>query len=331
MKITAILLLAICVACGLALAQTASGQEKIIIRAGFTSNIDSPPGRELRLFKQLVEGKHPGKVEVQIFPDEQLGKGTEMLQNVRSGNLEMGVFISEIPSLDVRLGYVELPWLYDSDAHFAKVMAGAVGKELLGIIGERGAKPLSIWWNGYRQVGTTKKAIRKPEDMKGLKIRIAANPQRTRTFRSLQAAPTMIPLGEVYTALQLGTVDGAEATTFIWPQTQWDKVIRYFTLLNYSCAPNFALLSTKFWSSLPPEVQQTITQAAGEVERYSYEKASHWNDEYLGMIDKKVEIIKLSAETLAAFKRAVEPVYEEYREKAGSKLIDLTADRGGRK
>lgn len=305
--------------------QYANAQGKTIIRVGFTSGADSPPGRESKVFKQILESRLPGKVEVQIFPDEQLGKGTEMLQNVKLGNLEMGVFISEIPGLDPRLGFIELPWMFDDVSHFQKAMSGPIGKELLSVIDEKGIKALSIWWNGFRQVGTVKKAIRRPEDMKGMKIRIAANPQRTETFKALGAAPTMIPVGEVYTSLQLGVVDGAEATTFIWPQTQWDKVVKYFTLLNYSCAPNFALMSKKFWDSLSPDIQKAVLAAVVEVEKYSYEKANQWNDEYLNMMDKKVEIIKLTPDVFSAFRKAVESVNDGFKQKFGSKWLDMAA------
>jgi tripartite ATP-independent transporter DctP family solute receptor len=298
------------------------GAEKIVIRIGFTSDSDSPPARESKFFKKILEEKFPGRINVQVFPTAQLGKGTEMLQNIKMGNLEMGLFISETPALDMRLGFLDLSWLFDSVAHFQRVVEGPVGKDMLSIVEEKGIKALGIYWNGFRNVGTVKKPIKRLEDMKGLKIRIAPNPSRTATFKAFGAAPTKIPSGEVYTALQMGVVDGAEATTFVWSGHKWDEVVDYFTVLNYSCQPNVAMMSGKFWNSLPKDIQKGVEETSDAVAKWSYKVGESWNKGYLGMLNKRVKIIEITPDALSEFKKAVKPVNQGFRKEYGDKWFE---------
>lgn len=303
-------------------ADSSYGTEKIVWRIGFTSTGESSALKETRMFKRILEEKFPGRLDIQIFPRSQLGKGTEMLMNVKMGNLDMGLFISEIPTLDMRLGFFDLPWLFDNVAHFRAIAEGPVGKDMLSLIEKKGIKPIGIYWNGFRQVGTVKKPVRKHEDMKGLKIRMAPNPRRTLTFSSMGAAPVKLPSGETYVAMQMGVVDGAEATTFVWSQKKWDEVIKYFTLLNYSCAPNFAMISRKFWNSLPTDIQKSIEEASNAVAKWSYENAEKWDQKAVDDIDKRVKVIRLTPESLSAFKNAVDPVKKDFRQKYGTKWFE---------
>jgi len=257
-------------------------------------------GMGAQRFADLVREKTGGRVNIKVYYSGQLfaGQQTNEFQLVRTGVADFALASTINWSPQVKeLNLFNLPFFFPSYKELDAVEEGQAGKAIFQRLRQLGVEPLAWGENGYRQLTNSKKPIRTPEDLQGLKIRVVGAPIFIDTFRALGANPTSMNWAEVLTALQQGVIDGQEnpIVGVIIPYKLWELGQRYLTVWNYVIDPLILAASAQTWRTFPPEVQKAIQEAALEAARYQKALARAGMDDgsalkYLSSIGVKVEI-----------------------------------------
>ncbi len=203
-----------------------------------------------------------GRVEIRMFPNNQLGGDTDMLAQLRSGALEMFTLSGNIlatltkPTAIFGVGYA-----FADYQHVWSAMDGELGAYVRGVIEKIGLHTLDkVWDNGFRQITTSTKPISTPEDLKSFKIRVPVSPQWTSLFRALGASPTSINFNEVYSALQTRIVDGQENSIQLIEIAKLYEVQKYVSVTNHMWDGFFFLINGRVWAKLPANLQEIIAR-----------------------------------------------------------------------
>jgi len=219
-----------------------------------------------------IRAETKGRVDIQIFPNNQLGGDTDMLSQLRSGGIEFftlsGLILSTlVPATSISgVGFA-----FNDYASVWKAMDGDLGAHIRSQISKAGIVPMEkIWDNGFRQITSSTKPIAKPADLKGFKIRVPPSPLWTSMFKALDAAPASINFAEVYSSLQTKVVDGQENPLAIVSTAKLFEVQKFCSLTNHMWDGFWFLTNRKAWEKLPPDLQAIVAKninAAGMKER----------------------------------------------------------------
>jgi tripartite ATP-independent transporter DctP family solute receptor len=230
----------------------------------FANNLPDthPMNVRAREMVAAIKAETGGRVDIQIFPNNQLGSDTDMLSQVRSGGLEFftlsGLILSTlVPAASINgLGFA----FPDYDAVW-KAMDGDLGAYVRGEINKAGLEVMEkIWDNGFRQTTAWSKPITGPDDFKGLKIRVPVSPLWTSMFKALEASPASINFSEVYSALQTRVVDGQENPLAIISTAKLYEVQKYCSLTSHMWDGFWFLANRRAWKAMPADVQTVITK-----------------------------------------------------------------------
>lgn len=213
-----------------------------------------------------------GRVDIQIFPSNQLGSDTDMLSQLRSGGIEFftlsGLILSTlVPATSISgIGFA-----FNDYASVWKAMDGDLGAYIRNQISKAGIVPMEkIWDNGFRQITSSTKAIASPADLKGFKIRVPVSPLWTSMFKAFDASPASINFAEVYSALQTKVVDGQENPLAIISTAKLFEVQKYCSMTNHMWDGFWFMANRRAWEKLPAALQAIVAKhinAAGLKER----------------------------------------------------------------
>lgn len=294
-----------------ALALTPVAQAKTTMRLGHGLAKGHPVDVSLELFAKLVAERSKGEIEIRVFPAGQLGQQRELLEQLQAGALDFAhANASPLAAFEPAFGVFDTPFLFRDKAHFFKVVDGPIGREILDA-----GKAKSLLGLAYQDNGTrsfyAKKAIRTPEDLKGLKIRVQPGPITTRMVNLLGAAATPLAWGELYTALQSGVVDGAENNVTALTLAKHGEVMKFYSRNEHTRVPDVVLASGVTFGRLKPDQQELVRQAALDSSKAHNE---NWQKE----LDKaEGDAVKLGVTFVdadkAAFRKAVQPMYDDLK------------------
>jgi C4-dicarboxylate-binding protein DctP len=189
---------------------------------------------------------------------------------------------------------------------------------------------LAYWDNGFKPMSANK-PLRRPEDIKGLKMRIQSSKVLEAQMRAVGAIPQVMALSEVYQALQTGVVDGTENVPSNFYTQKMNEVQKYLTLTEHGYIGYVVIANKKFWDGLPPDIRSTLEGAIKEATQYGNDLAKKDNDEALAAIRKsgRTQIIELSAEEKRAWKKALLNVHVEMEGRVGKQLVaDIYRETG---
>ncbi|MBS0643423.1 MAG: TRAP transporter substrate-binding protein [Proteobacteria bacterium] len=203
-----------------------------------------------------------GAVDIQVFPNNQLGTDTDMLSQLRSGAIDFftlsGLILSTlVPAASINgVGFA----FKDYDTVW-KAMDGALGAYVRSEIDKRGLTAMDkMWDNGFRQITSSTKPIKTPADLKGFKIRVPVSPLWTSMFTALGASPISINFAEVYSALQTKIAEGQENPLTLIQIAKLYEVQKYVSLTSHMWDGFWMLANKKSFNALPPDVQKVIAQ-----------------------------------------------------------------------
>lgn len=297
---------------GTAVADT-SGAD-VVIQIGFENSISEPIGEALEKWQQLLAEQGDGSIAIELYPDSQLGSKSELIDSMLMGEpvvtLADGAFYADygVPDFGIVFG----PFLFDDWDQCWNLIESDWYAEQSATLEEKGLKLLaSNWIYGDRHTLTTKK-VETPDDLKGLKIRVPSNQIQSIGFDVLGATSTGMDLGEVYQALQTGTIDGAENPLATLYGRKLHEVADYLLLDGH--VKNFTtwVCSADMFNSLTPEQQELLVSTGEEAGLYNNELQQKSEEEYLQMMkDEGVEVRELNDEEREAFKEAAAPFYEK--------------------
>lgn len=209
-----------------------------------------------------IQEETQGRLTISVFPNNQLGSDTDMISQLRAGALEMATMPTTLLSTLVPTAALPaIGFVFTSYDKVWPAMDGEVGAFMRKAIEKANIQPFErMWDNGFRQVTTSTKPIRGPEDLKGFKIRVPVVPLWVSLFSALGAAPTSIPLSEAYSALQTKIADGQENPLAIINATKFYEVQKYCSLTNHAWDGFWLLASGRTWRTLPADIQAVMAK-----------------------------------------------------------------------
>ena len=296
-----------------------SDSDTLVIRLGHIGFPESPFDRGARKFEELLEARLPGKVDVQIFGSAQLGEDKEMLEGLRFDILEMHVPSSVLHSVEPMFGVFDLPFLIEERGQMEEIADGPIGEALAEKLREHDLVLLAFWENGFRMITNNVRPVRRPEDLRGIKVRTPKDPERVKVFRAFGANPASMSFGEVFSALKQGVIDGQENPFSQIVPARFHEVQRYLSLSRHVYSPAYPLMSRSFFERLDPAMQQAIREVAVEVGRFHRELGETEDLRYREMLSEHLEITEIDQEAFAA---AAEPLYEDFNERFGPELVE---------
>jgi tripartite ATP-independent transporter DctP family solute receptor len=284
-------------------------------------------------FAAYVKEKTNGRIEIATFPMGQLGGERSMAEQVQAGTLQMASITTAVMQNFVpQTGIMDLPYLFPNrQTAYAVIDDPKVQEKLFSYLPKKGF--IGIGWteNELRDFTNTKRPIRKPEDIKGLKVRVMEAAVFMDTFKQLGASPVGIPFPEIYNALQTGVIDAQENPILTSILMKFTEVTKFVTLTQHTITECIIIVNPDYWASLSPADQKIFREAASvgiktnrEVNAALQNKLPKLDmsiDDYC----KKngIEIIRLTDAEKEAFRKATLPVYDLYRDKIGSELMDF--------
>ena len=291
-------------------------EAKTVVKYGHVGPPVHPQHKATLAFAKYVNDKTKGEIEIQVFPLGQLGAERSMTEQVQTGTLHMTAVTSGVLSNFVpEMGIIELPFIYPDRETAYKVLDD---KEILErftkFCDAKGFVFIGYTENEFRDISNSKRPIHKPEDLKGLKIRVIESPVFIDTFKALGANPTPLPFPEIYNALQQKVIDGQDNPIFTSILMKFTEVNKFATITNHMLTECPVIVNKKFWGSLTPGQQRIFREAADIQVKVNREENAKNRIE---AIDKakaqKVDVIILNAQERAAFRDAVKPVLEKYK------------------
>ena len=273
-------------------------------------------------FKELVEARTKGAVKVEVFPNASLGDERTLIEGMQIGTIAMGVITNgPVANFLPEIAAFEMPFMFASPEEAYKVLDGPVGQKVLAKLDAINLKWLAYAERGFRNLTNSKKVVKTPADMAGLKIRVMENPVYIDTFKTLGTNAVPMAWTEALTALQQGTIDGQENPVNVIYSFKLNETQKYLTMTKHSYAPALFLMSKKVFGSFNKETQDILVKAAQEAAVHERKWNAEQMTEQLKALKEKG--MQITEPDTAAFQAAVKPVYDKYGPKFGTLLEDI--------
>lgn len=249
---------------------TSPANAAITLRVGMEDPLESDMGALAKRFKEIVEQLSGGELQIELFPNSALGDGTEMVQNARTGTLDMALigtgqaipFVSEI-------GVLILPYVIESHYDAVKATTGGLNKWLNDVCIKKGGFRILGWtYSNFRHFTNSKRPVTCLEDLKGLKVRTNPNKLMIGIWEAFGAVPVPMGWAETFTALQQGVVDGQDNPYIVNYTVKFHEIQKYVTELHYNYSLQPLVIGEKVFKGLSPEHQAILERAGMEAQMY---------------------------------------------------------------
>jgi len=315
---------------GFALSGAAVAQQPIIIKFSHVVSPDAPKGKAAVVFKDLAEKYTGGKVKVEVYPNSSLYKDKEELEALQLGAVQiLAPSISKFGPLGVKeFDVFDLPFLMSDDARARQMMASPMMADLNKKLEAKGVLPL---WDNGAHVYTSNKPLIRPEDFRGLKMRIQGSKVLDAVARELGAIPQIMAFSELYQALQTGVVDGEDNVPSNILTQKFYEVQKYLTV-SYHGRLTYALVTNKkFWDALPADVRTPLARAVKESTDFFNATAEKDNADALEKIKAsgKIQVHVLTDAEKKAWVAKLMPVHKEMQSRFGKDFIDKIYQASG--
>lgn len=304
--------------------KAADGVQELTIKISHVVAENTPKQAGALAMKKYIEKESGGKIKVQVYPNSQLFGDKDEYQNLVANNVQFIIpDMSKLVGNDPGFNVPAMPFLFKDDAAANAFWNGEKGKEIFKRLEKDGVLGLAMWPNGAKHMTNNKRPIKTPEDLKGLKIRTQGGQLLEAIYGKLDAGSVSIPFAELYTALQQGTVDGEENTYSNIESKKFDEVQKYTTVMGHTRVDYALLSNTKFWNSLNAETKALVQKGVDEGTKVARDSAEKLNEESLKKLKDRgqTKINELTPAQIDAFKKALEPVYQEWSKKIGEDII----------
>jgi tripartite ATP-independent transporter DctP family solute receptor len=280
-----------------------------------------PVHQALVMFADKVKEKTKGEAVITVYPAGQLGQEKDYIEGAKLGSIEFTkVSSAPLGQFSASLQVVSLPFIWKNLEHQHAVLGGSIGKRLMSNLEKSGFKGLAFYDAGFRNITTRVGPVRKPDDLKGLKIRVMKSEPLIATINAFGA--TAVPMGqsEVYVALQQKVIDGWENNEPTVLAFNMQEVAKYFSYTRHVSIPDILIMSKQIFDSAPPAVQKAILDAAQEA---IPAQRKIWAD-YVGKARSELKekgMIFNEVDDIKQFQEKAKPIYKQYEPVVGADLI----------
>lgn len=301
----------------------AFAQQPITIRLGHVGFPGSLFAITTDEFAKRANAELKGKVDIKVFHSSQLGGDEQMMRGVKVGAPEMFLPSTVMSTADEKFGVFEMPYLIVSRAHMKKVADNKqVQTQLFGVLPAKGMRVLGVWENGFRHITNNVRPIVKPDDLKGIKLRVPGGVWRVKMFKAYGANPSPMPLAEVYSALQSGVMDGQENPFPQIASAKFQEVQKFLSLSGHVYTPAYLVVGEDVWKRLPNDVQATLSKLAWDLGEFARSEGERLDKE---LMSKLAPPMKANEVDKDSFIKASASIYEEFGKEVpgGTELVKL--------
>jgi TRAP-type transport system periplasmic protein len=290
------------------------------LRIGHITSLTSLTGQGTTKLATTAKEQSKGALEVEIYPNGQLGGELELISQVRLGTLDLAMTGSgPLANVDPTFSLTELPFVWNSADSAWQVLNGPIGQNILARLEAKGIKGLGwgVW--GFRGILTNGFQVNRPDDLKGRKIRVIENPLYLKTIRAFGGNPVPMAWPEVYSALQQHTIDGVDTNYFGMVDGALQEVAKNLAVTDHIFTATVFMANLAKFQSLSPELQDVLIKAvhaAGETMRAGAAKA---NRDAIAVMEQAG--VKITHPERAIFERPAQPVQEEFGKQIGGSLL----------
>lgn len=257
------------------------------IKLGVVTKPGSAQNIVAEKFKELVEERSSGELIVKIFHSGSLGNETEILQQIQMGTVELGVITSgPFDSFEPIVRVIDYPFLFKDYEQADRILDGPLGQEILTSLETSSFKGLCFSENGFRNLTNSKKPVKEPEDIDGLKIRVMSSALHKSIWQALGANPTPMPW-PIYTELEQKVIDGQENPLWVLEVYKFYEIQKYMTLTHHVYSAHIDVASLVWWKSLDEPTQTLIRDTMCEAARYQRSDNRSKNQARLELLREK--------------------------------------------
>lgn len=296
-----------------------------------THSSDYPTVEAVRMLGRLLEERTDGRLAIRIYAGGQLGSERDTLELTVFGGLDLNrVNLAPLNAFAPETVILSLPFVFESEGHMRAALDGAPGQAVLGALEPHGLIGLCFYDSGARSFYNTRRPIRTPDDLQGLKIRVQNSDLYVSMVEALGANATPMDLSEVYQGLMQGVIDGAENNWPSYESTRHFETAPFYSLTGHVMAPEVLVMSARTWRGLSEADQELVIEAARESVPYMR-----------GLWDARVEAARTriiasgvevnEVDDVGAFADLMRPVWSRFvRTPAQQRLLDdIRAMAGG--
>ena len=310
----------------LAFGGAAAGAERIVMRLAHDHTITSPINMSAEFFKNKVEADSGGRMEVQVFPAQQLGSAREMIESMQMGIIEATLLPTARYSVfDQRFNFADMPFLFPNDDVMWAVLDGEAGKLAMSGLPDIGMFGVRFFAQGWKTV-TSNRLIKTLDDIQGQRMRTMEVPIIMAQFSAWGANPVPIDFTEVYNSLQLNVVDGQENPIVTVHDMRFFEVQSHMMFLNHAYLSYFLSFGLNWYNSLPADLQEVLLNAALEAAVHQRNLTDAVNAEYLENMRPHIEFVYFTDAEKEQWIEAVQPLRQEFRDFIGGDLLDKVAE-----
>ena len=284
-----------------------------VLKVGSTAPSQSHYWVGMRIMASIVEDMTKGRYKFEAYPSSQLGGERDLVEGVKLGTMKLTMTSTgPLSAFNPMMRLVDLPYLFTSAEQAYKVLDGPIGRQILAEFEKQGLYGMVWYENGFRQLTNSKRVVKSPSDLKGLKIRVMESPVMVDSLNAMGAQAVAMAWPEVFTSLQQGVIDGQENPAINHLNNRTVEVTPYVSITNHFYNPAVVIANLAWWRSLS-DFDRQVFQKAAEVSRDWMRWFSNYYDEaalktaetqYKNKIERQIDI--------AAFQKAVQPVYDKY-------------------
>jgi TRAP-type transport system periplasmic protein len=274
-------------------------------------------------YAKRVNDALKGKVEIKVFHSSQLGSDEQMMRGVKIGAPEMFLPSTVMSTTEEKFGVFEMPYIIVNRAHMKKVTENPqVQKLLFQGLPSKGVRVLGVWENGFRHITNNVRPIVKPEDLKGIKLRVPGGVWRVKMFKQYGANPSPMPLAEVYSALQSGVMDAQENPFPQIASAKFQEVQKFLSLSGHVYTPAYLVVGEESWTKLPKDAQNTLSKIAWEMGDFARSEGERLDKELMGKLAPPMKANEVDKD---AFIKGSVTIYDEFGKEVsgGTELIKL--------
>lgn len=278
-----------------------------------------------KIFVPTIEKGSQGKIKVELYPNAQLGGDRELCEGVQMGTIQIALpATSALAGFDKRLQVLDLPYLFTSRESAFEALDGVLGAKLNEYLLAKGFVVLGYQENGFRHVTNSKRPIKSPADLKGIKLRTMENPMHIAYFKELGANPTPMSWGELYTALQQGTVDGQENPYAMISDGKFYEVQKFVSETGHVFSVTMIIANKKFLDKLPEDLRKLVVKAAHDTALEQRKTIAALEGDFKKEVTKAgMQANSLSVADKKPFVAATKAVYAKFESQLGKEIMDI--------
>ncbi|GHE20524.1 TRAP transporter substrate-binding protein [Halomonas urumqiensis] len=291
---------------------------------------DTPNGKAALRFKEEVEEKSDGRIEINVLPAAQVGGDVEIIEQIQMGLVDIGIPpTATLGNFEPRMQILDLPFLIADYDTMVEVLDGEVGREILDTLNDDNMFGVNFWGAGFRHITNNDRPIESPEDLEAIRMRTMQAPIIISTYENLGANATAMAFTEVYNGLQQGVVSGQENPLANIYTMRFHEVQDYLSLTSHAYHAYAAVINQDSWDSLPEDLQEIMLEAFDNGRDASRQMTIEDEKDILEAIEGEIAINEITPEAREAFIEASMPVHQEYESVVTTELLHKVYDEIG--